>query len=64
MIQWLRPGLRVKRWLGLLFLGMLLCEQLAHAAIAMLVVDAVDFEGALRDVVGDCEQMKVADQAR
>ena len=34
MIQWLRPGLRVKRWLGLLFLGMLLCGL----GVALLLV--------------------------
>ena len=45
-------------------LRVLLREQLAHAAVAVLVVDAVDLERALVDVVGDREQVQLADQPR
>ncbi len=34
MIQWLRPGLQVKRWLVLLFLGVLMCGL----GVALLLV--------------------------
>src|SRR5690242_17302667 len=38
-------------------------EKLAHALVAALVVDAVDDEIVFLGVIGDGEQMKVADEA-
>ncbi len=42
MIQWLRPGLQVKRWLGLLFLGVLMCG-LGVALLLVQLYREVDF---------------------
>jgi uncharacterized cofD-like protein len=50
MIQWLRPGLQVKRWLLSLFLGVLLCG-LGVALLLVQVYREVDFPGTSGVVV-------------
>ena len=42
MIQWLRPGLQIKRWLLLLFVGVLLCG-LGVALLLVQLYREVDF---------------------
>ena len=50
MIQWLRPGLKVKRWLLLLFVGVLMCG-LGVALLLVQVYREVDFPGTSGMVV-------------
>src|SRR5207253_488318 len=50
IVKWLRPGMQVKRWLLLLFVGVLLCS-LGVALLLVQLYREVDFPGYSGQVV-------------
>src|SRR5437764_13537211 len=50
MMQWLRPGLQIKRWLLLLFIGVLMCG-LGVALLLVQLYREVDFGPGTSGVV-------------